>query len=63
MIWIKDKPKFDQAWYWWKPSKNSTDAEAHPVYVRFENTDFQIANGYWSHCPIPYPEESNIEDC
>ena len=62
MIWIKDKPRLDQAWYWWRPD-NSTNDKAIPVFIdRLSDAD-KYVNGKWSHCPIPYPEESNIEDC
>lgn len=68
MIWTKDRPRLTEAWYWRRP-KNSTNDKAVAVYISkngtYKNGTYEIFDdeGVWSHCPIPYPEESKVEDC
>lgn len=56
MVWIKDKPRLDGEWYWWRPTGDNS--KARPIKVDFNNPDFQMDSGEWSHCPIPLPNES-----
>jgi hypothetical protein len=57
MIWTKDKPILDKAWYWWRPP-GCTNEEAMCVLVRLESSSFQMAQGEWSHRPISFPDEA-----
>lgn len=60
MTWIKDSPKVDHKWYWWRPDGGTND-DASVVFVRFDSSDFQFAcnKGEWSSCPIQFPDDKH----